>query len=57
MRIKEIKPQSNWMLYVVSEDGSAGNFDVAPYLEYKAFEDLREISEFMKVFNGSYFVE
>ncbi len=34
-----------------------GKFDVQPYLAYEAFEDLRHPSEFMKVFNGGYFVE
>ena len=34
-----------------------GEFDVRPYLSYEAFEDLRHPSEFMKVFNGGYFVE
>ncbi len=28
-----------------------------PYLEYEAFEPLRDINEFTKVSNGGYFVE
>jgi len=57
MRIVQVHPQPNWILSVVAEDGRAGEFDVRPYLSYEAFEDLRHPSEFMKVFNGGYFVE
>jgi len=57
MRITELRPQANWVLSVVADDGRAGEFDVGPYLEYEAFEPLRDPSEFMKVINGGYFVE
>ncbi|MEW6481633.1 MAG: DUF2442 domain-containing protein [bacterium] len=57
MRIAEIFPQPNWVLSIVADDGRTGNFDVSPYLEYEAFEPLRDYSEFLKVFNGGYFVE
>jgi hypothetical protein len=42
---------------ILAEDGRVGNFDVKSYLQYEAFEDLRDPGEFMKVFNGGYFVE
>ena len=57
MRIAELCPQPNWVLSIVADDGRIGSFDVSPYLEYEAFEDLRDPSEFMTVFNGRYFVE
>ena len=57
MIIAELRPQSNWVLSIVAEDGRVGSFDVSPYLEYEAFENLQNPSEFMKVFNGGYFVE
>ncbi len=57
MRIAELAPQPNWVLSIVADDGRIGTFDVSPYLEYEAFEDLRDYSEFLKVFNGGYFVE
>jgi len=57
MRIAKLHPQSNWVLSIVADDGRVGCFDVSPYLKYEAFEDLRDPSEFMKVFNGGYFVE
>ena len=57
MKIAELYPQANWTLSIVAEDGRVGSFDVRSYLQYEAFEDLRDPSEFMKVFNGGYFVE
>lgn len=57
MRIVELHPQANWLLRIVADDGRIGSFDVSPYLEYEAFADLRNHSEFMKVINGGYFVE
>ncbi|MCX5644084.1 MAG: DUF2442 domain-containing protein [Phycisphaerae bacterium] len=57
MRIVELRPQPNWVLSIVADDGRVGSFEVSPYLEYEAFEALRDPSEFMKVSNGGYFVE
>jgi len=54
MRIAELHPQPDWVLSIVSEDGRV---DVTPYLEYEAFEELRDHGEFIKVINGGYFVE
>ena len=57
MGIEGLHPQLNWVLRIVADDGRAANFDVSPYLEYEAFNELRDHKEFMKVFNGGYFVE
>lgn len=57
MRIVELRPQANWVLSIVADDGRVGCFDVSPYLEYEAFEPLRNPAEFTKVSNGGYFVE
>jgi len=57
MRIAELRPQPNWILFIIADDGRVGTFDVGPYLGYAAFEDLRDHSEFVKVTNGGYFVE
>ena len=57
MRIVELYPQPNGVLFIVAEDGRRGRINVSPYLEYEAFEALRDPLEFMKVFNGGYFVE
>jgi hypothetical protein len=57
MNIAEITPQPNWILSIVAEDGRIGNFDVGPYLKDEAFEALQNYNEFLKVFNGRYFIE
>ena len=57
MRIAELCPQSNGVLFIVADDGRAGSFDVSSYLQYEAFEALRDPREFVKVCNGGYFVE
>ena len=57
MRIAEIQAQPNWLLSIVADDGRIGQFDITPYLEYEAFNLLRDQNEFNKVFNGGYFVE
>jgi hypothetical protein len=41
----------------VADDGRIGKFHISPYLEYETFEALRDHSEFLKIFNGGYFVE
>ncbi len=56
MRIKALTAKPDWTLAIVSDDGRKGIFNVAPYLEYEAFIDLKSTDEFMKVFNGGYFV-
>lgn len=56
MRITELQAQPNWVLSIVAEDGRVGRFDVSPYLQYEAFEALRDQNEFMKITNGGYFV-
>ena len=57
MKIKEIRPQSNWILSIIAEDNRAGDFNVAPYLEFEAFAELKNIAEFKKITNGGYFIE
>jgi hypothetical protein len=57
MIISKIQPESNWMLSVSAEDGRTGTFDLTPYLEFEAFEALRDLNEFIKVSSRGYFVE
>jgi len=57
MKIEKLIADSDWMLTVVAEDGRSGRFDVKPYLEFEAFQPLRDAQEFKNVFNGGYFVE
>jgi len=57
MRIKELTPKPDLTLTIVLDDGRVGIFSIEHYLEYEAFVDLKNADEFMKVFNGGYFVE
>ena len=42
MRITELQAEPNWVLSIVADDGRVGRFDVRPYLQYEAFEALRD---------------
>ena len=55
MRIAELRIQPNWILTVVTEDGRVRQFDIGPYLQDEAFEELQNKNEFAKVINGGYF--
>ena len=57
MTIVEIIPKANFMLYVKTDDGKAGFFDVRPYLESEAFAPLKDSGEFERIHNGKYFIE
>ena len=57
MRIAEVHTQPNWVLTIVADDGRTGHFDVSPYLQYEAFDALRDPNEFAKIVNGGYFIE
>lgn len=57
MKLAEVLPQEDFVLYVVSEDGKKGLFDVAPYLDAEAFLPLKDGREFERIYNGEYFVE
>lgn len=57
MNIIEIVPKDNYTLYIKTEDGSAGLFDVTPYLESETFAPLKDRREFERIHNGRYFIE
>lgn len=57
MNIKEVLPQENYMLLIVTDDGQKGLFDVSPYMASEAFAPLKDKDEFNNVRSGSYFVE
>lgn len=57
MNITEVVPKDNFTLYIKSEDGREGMFDVKPYLDSEAFEPLKDKSQFERIYNGNYFVE
>ncbi len=57
MNIVEIIPKENYILYVKTEDGKAGLFDVQPYLKSEVFAPLKNQHEFKRIHNGKYFIE
>lgn len=57
MNIVEIIPKENYLLYVKSDDGRSGLFDLTPFLESEAFEPLKNRKEFERIRNGRYFIE
>ena len=57
MRIIEVKPKSDYMLQIITDDGRTGFFDVSPYLKFEAFNDLKNQDAFTKIMNGGYFIE
>ena len=52
MRILEVKPDKNYTLKIITEDGITGVFDVSSYLNLEAFIELRNQDTFRKVMNG-----
>ena len=57
MNIVDVVALPDCSLVVTTSDGKVGKFDVRPYLGYEAFKGLDDISEFVKIRNGGYFVE
>ena len=57
MTIKKVIPRENHTLKIVTDTGDTGILNIKPYLDYEVFQPLKEISEFMKISNGGYFVE
>ncbi len=57
MRILEVKPDKDYTLKIITEDGITGIFDVSPYIGLEAFLELRNQDAFRKVMNGKYFIE
>nr|WP_256994125.1 DUF2442 domain-containing protein [Methylococcus capsulatus] len=57
MNIVGIIQRDNYVLYIKSEDGKAGLFDVKPYPESEAFTPLKDRAGFERIHNGKYFIE
>ena len=47
--IKIVKPKSDYKIYVETEDGRKGIFDMSPYLERGMFRELKDINYFNQV--------
>jgi hypothetical protein len=57
MNILKIIPKDNYILYITTDNGQTGLFDMRPYLESEAFAPLKEKAEFERIHNGNYFIE
>jgi hypothetical protein len=57
MKIAEIFPKDDYILYIIAENGASGWFDVKPYLESEVFAPLKDKQEFTRIHNGKYYVE
>jgi hypothetical protein len=55
--IKSIKHKKDFCMEVIFKDGYAGVLDMKPYLIYEAFKPLNDPAEFLKMYNGGYYVE
>ena len=51
MRPKAVKvePQKNYILKITFDNGEVKMFDVKPYMEHKAFEQLKSVTMFNTV--------
>lgn len=57
MKITEVIPQDDHLLYIKADDGQAGLFDITPYLESEAFAPLKDRNKFKDIHNGGYYIE
>lgn len=57
MILNEVIPVGDHLLFVETQDGIEGIFDLKPYLKSEAFLPLNDDQEFSSVHNGGYFVE
>jgi len=47
--VKVVKPKPDYKIYVETEDGRKGIFDVSPYIERGMFKELKDINYFNQV--------
>ncbi len=57
MKIIQVIPQENHLLFITTDTGQTGFFDVSPYLNSEAFLQLKDRQEFESISNGGYFIE
>lgn len=57
MKIAEVVPREGHVLFIKSENGRTGLFDVTPYLDSEAFAPLRNREQFERIHNGGHYIE
>lgn len=55
--ITHLIPRPDWTLEAIFADGAVRIFDLKPHLECQAFQELKELGQFLNVRNGGYYVE
>jgi hypothetical protein len=56
MKIVEATPKNDFTLFIKSDDGRTGLFDVKPYLDSEVFAQLRNADQFERIRNGGYYI-
>ena len=57
MIISNVTVEKEFLLKISTKDGRKGYFDVKPYLEYEAFQELKSPNSFKNIINGGYYIE
>jgi len=57
VNIADVIPQDNYSLFIRTDDGRCGVFDVTPFLDAEAFAPLKDKREFSHILNRKCFVE
>ncbi len=48
-KVKEVRPESDYMLSLTFENGEQRRFDMKPYLDYEVFRPLKDLKMFRSV--------
>ena len=56
-RVKQVKPQNNYMLHIWFSNGEEGIFDMKPYLDFGVFSELKDMSVFNTVHSDGLSIE
>ena len=48
-KVKEVRPESDYMLSLTFENGERRRFDMKPYLDYEVFRPLKDPKMFRSV--------
>ena len=48
-KVKEVRPESDYILSLTFENGERRRFDMKPYLDYEVFRPLKDMKMFRSV--------
>jgi hypothetical protein len=55
--IRDVEAYNDFTMKVSFTDGDVRMFDIKPLLSCEAFEELKDVNQFLRVHNRAYFVE